>query len=441
MAHSTEDQFNVQWDVLQASDNALLDPLNDNSHEPAVLDSHNYLAESFHEDIDISDKVSGFSNDASQHESMTSSTSSLQSEIQVVVTAPRKETEGQGSFISYLVESHNKKSRRRFQDFVWLHNVLYTHFPACFVPPLPDKHRLEYVKGDRFSSDFIEKRRISLERFVQRIARHPILGKADFFIMFLQSPDFNDASARALREGQETVIDTIGDSLLNAFSKIRKPDQKFIDMKEHNHLMQDNLDMLQKTLARTLKRSEDLCHDYEDFTKSVRGLADIEPSYKSDLTSFAQGLERYTQNLKGIHAHDDEWLIEVQDYMAYYHAVTDVLKLRDQKQLDFEELSDYLQATTQDREKIDSGVASYITAKLNEIRGADPDRIKREKSVKLEERTRELKEAIDQTLQISTAFSDQVKKEDTLFNKNKAIEMHDVLKSYTEAKVNFYQDC
>lgn len=67
-----------------------------------------YLAESFHEDIDISDKISGFSNDASQHESMTSSTSSLQSEIKVVVTTPRKETEAQGSFISYLVESQVK---------------------------------------------------------------------------------------------------------------------------------------------------------------------------------------------------------------------------------------------------------------------------------------------------------------------------------------------
>lgn len=43
MAHSTDNQFNVQWDVLQASDNALLDPLNDvtNINEPAVLSSLN----------------------------------------------------------------------------------------------------------------------------------------------------------------------------------------------------------------------------------------------------------------------------------------------------------------------------------------------------------------------------------------------------------------
>lgn len=235
-------------------------------------------------------------------------------------------------------------------------------------------------------------------------------------------------------------MDTIGDSLLNAFSKIRKPDQIFVEMKEHSDRMEENLEMLQKTLARTNKRSEDLCHDYQDFTKSIRGLSEIEPSYRSNLIQFATGLEKYSNNLKTMTVQDDKWQIEVQDYMAYYHAVKDVLKLRDQKQLDFEELSDYLQSTTQDREKMDNGVTSYITGKLNEVRGADPDKIKREKTVKLDERVRELKEAIDQTLQISTAFSEQVKKEDVFFNRNKSTEMFDVLKTYTEAKVDFYQD-
>lgn len=66
-----------------------------------------------HEDIDISDKLSNFSNDTSQHESMSSSTSSLipqHVERKVVVTEPRKEMEQQGTFISYLVESQVKST-------------------------------------------------------------------------------------------------------------------------------------------------------------------------------------------------------------------------------------------------------------------------------------------------------------------------------------------
>ncbi|KAL9554219.1 hypothetical protein MBANPS3_002926 [Mucor bainieri] len=458
---TTEDQFNVQWDVLSDSHHGqLLDPLSEFDHnEPAILSSQSYLSESSHMDIDISDKHQTFSNDTSQNgDSMSENSihheqaaaeeqpsSHALAESKIHVSDPRKETEQQSTFISYLVQSNKKQVRRRFQDFVWLHNVLYTHFPACFVPPLPDKHRLEYVKGDRFSTDFIEKRRISLERFVQRIARHPILGRAEFFVMFLESSEFNDASARALREGQETVMDTIGDSLLNAFSKIRKPDPRFVEMKERNDRMEENLDLLQKTLLRTNKRTEDLCHDYEEFTSSVRGLAEIESSYKAPLSHFAEGLEKYSYNLKTMTIEDSKWQIEVNDYMAYFHAVKDVLKLRDQKQLDFEELSDYLQTTIEEREKTirtgdNGGVAGFLTGKLNEVRGADTDKIKREKVLKLDERVRELQDAIEQTHQVSTAFSDQVKKEDAFFTQNKTVEMFDVLKTYTDAKVNFYQD-
>ncbi|KAI8076431.1 uncharacterized protein B0P05DRAFT_545850 [Gilbertella persicaria] len=445
MSQFSDEQFEVQWS--HSNSTAVLDPLS-NDNESAILSSHSYMSDSSHVDIDISEQHQVFNDSSSSSSSNESFTEHKKQPIvlnkKVFVTDPRKETEQSSTFISYLVQSNRKQVRRRFQDFVWLHNVLYHHFPACFVPPLPDKHRLEYVKGDRFSSEFIEKRRISLERFTQRIARHPILGRADFFIMFLESSEFNDASARALREGQETMMDTIGDSLLNAFSKIRKPDPRFIEMKERSDRMEENLDMLQKTLLRTTKRTQDLSHDYEEFTVSVRELADIEPSFKPDLDCFAHGLEQYATSLGAMAAQDSQWQIEVHDYMAYYHAIKDVLKLRDQKQLDFEELSDYLQSTMDERAKTlrekPTGVTNYITGKLNEVRGADVDKIKREKVLRLDERVRELQEAIDQTHQVNTAFSDQVKKEDAFFNQNKQVEMLDALKTYTDAKVDFYRN-
>lgn len=41
MAHLTDSQFNVQWDILQDPDNAVLDPLNDTETDPVVLSSQN----------------------------------------------------------------------------------------------------------------------------------------------------------------------------------------------------------------------------------------------------------------------------------------------------------------------------------------------------------------------------------------------------------------
>ena len=41
-----------------------------------------------------------------------------------------------------IFSTPNPSSRRRFQDFVFLRNHLQVDFPACVIPPLPDKHRL-----------------------------------------------------------------------------------------------------------------------------------------------------------------------------------------------------------------------------------------------------------------------------------------------------------
>ncbi|KAI8987387.1 hypothetical protein BDF20DRAFT_910016 [Mycotypha africana] len=496
MAHSTEDQSNIQWDILQASDplashpqlghndNAeILDPLLSDltihyeDSTAAELSAKNTLNGSNLLHVDISDKKPPilFDHDTQQHESTiqldsvyhtnnsypqqektpihNATNAPLESSSKkVYVKDPQKEVEEQSTYVSYLVVSDKKQVRRRYQDFVWLHNVLYTHFPACFVPPLPDKHRLEYVKGDRFSQEFVEKRRMSLERFMQRIARHPILSKAELFIKFLEASDFNDASARALREANETMMDTLGDSLLNAFAKIRKPDPRFLEMKERNEKLEENLDMLQRVLARTNKRTEDLLHDYEEFTSSVEGLSDImageSPLYKTILNIFSNGLHQFSNRLKTMNTEDTKWQIETHDSMAYYHAVQAVLKLRDQKQLDFEELNVYLHNTMEEKEKLMRdkrgaevrGVTGYITGMLNEVRGADSQKLKREKILRLDDRVKELQEAIDQTHEVSTAFSEQVKKEDAFFNHNKRMELYDALKTYTNAKVDFYEN-
>ncbi|KAI9016461.1 hypothetical protein CLU79DRAFT_837752 [Phycomyces nitens] len=376
----------------------------------------------------------------------TTNTKDTYSRKHIFVTDPRKETDPQqGTFVSYGITSDKPLVRRRFQDFVWLRKVLYADYPACFVPPLPDKHRMEYVKGDRFGTEFIEKRRMSLQRFLQRISWHPVLGRSNFFVMFLESSDFNDASARALRESQETMIDTLGDSLLNAFSKLRKPDERFVEMKERIERTEENLELLEKTLMRSNKRTDDLCSDYEEFSASIRGLAELEANMNKTLLRFAAGVSQYAKNIKTMASKDTDWLGEIHDYMAYYSVLKDVLKLRDQKQLDVEELTDYYQTTMKEKEKIMRGrpgegynFAGYFTGKINEVRGADTDKIKREKILRLDERLRELKNAKDQSDIVSCAFSDQVKKEDHFFTQSKSVEMNEALKVYTDGKVEFY---
>ena len=69
---------------------------------------------------------------------------------------------------------------RRFSHFVMLHTALSRQLPGVALPPLPQK---QYA--GRFSSDFVEARRGDLERYIDRIVRHPVARYAEVLIFFL----------------------------------------------------------------------------------------------------------------------------------------------------------------------------------------------------------------------------------------------------------------
>lgn len=87
--------------------------------------------------------------------------------------------------------------------------------------------------------------------------------------------------------------------------------------------------------------------------------------------------------------------------LTYSHANRAVLKLRDQKQLDFEELSDYLSGVTAERDRLAAvisghagstglGLGAYIRDRVDAIRGADDDRSRVEKMKKLDIKIKEV---------------------------------------------------
>ncbi|KAG0670822.1 Sorting nexin-3 [Pichia californica] len=65
------------------------------------------------------------------------------------------------------------KVRRRFSDFYALKCILEKESNRVMIPNLPDKSIFSY--NNRFSSEFIEERRVGLEHFINIIASHPLL--------------------------------------------------------------------------------------------------------------------------------------------------------------------------------------------------------------------------------------------------------------------------
>jgi sorting nexin-1/2 len=75
---------------------------------------------------------------------------------------------------------------RRYRDFLWLYTSLHANNPGVVVPPPPEKQAV-----GRFDSNFVESRRMALERMLNKIAAHPTLQHDGDLKIFLESEAFN----------------------------------------------------------------------------------------------------------------------------------------------------------------------------------------------------------------------------------------------------------
>lgn len=85
--------------------------------------------------------------------------------------------------VSYKVaENHYVAVARRYSHFRLLQHYFSIAFPIVLVPELP----VRQFNG-RFRHDFVEKRRGALERWITRVARHPILATSEGYSIFILS--------------------------------------------------------------------------------------------------------------------------------------------------------------------------------------------------------------------------------------------------------------
>lgn len=346
--------------------------------------------------------------------------------------------------------------RRRFTDFVFLFNTLAKDYGACIVPPIPDKQRMEYVRGDRFGTDFTQRRAFSLQRFLSRCALHPILRRAPILHTFLESPDWNatmqSRSSRANTAssndgGSGGVFDTLTDSFINVFTKVHKPDRRFIEVKEKSDKLDEDLAQVEKLIARVARRETDIEADLRDLAEQFQKLINLEPGVEAAVHAFAQSVEDSASGLKKLKDHTDrDYLGSLKDMIALSGALKNLLKAREQKQLDYEQLTEYLNKSSADRDMLasgygssgGSGAAGLIRSKLEDFRGVDHEQARRERLRKLEIRIDELTRESETARKMSEMFDEEVVKEVADFERIKRIEFKGQLGRLADAHVGFY---
>jgi len=272
--------------------------------------------------------------------------------IEIEVTSPHKVGEGMSSFMAYTVKTktnlsyfkkNNPEVNRRFSDFLGLRDKLCEKYlqNGRIIPPCPDKSvigmtKVKMSKEDEASnqSEFVEKRRAALERYLNRTASHPNLRVDPDFREFLElDAELPKSNQTAALSGKSVlkVISKLGDKVTNYATKMEESDQWF----EDKTFVVDNLDQqLRKLLMATeamVDFRKSLSGQTYQLSKSLRLLGSAEDNSK--LAAALQQLADVEEKVEKVHeqqAKDDFYLLSelIHDYIGIVGAVKDAFNER-----------------------------------------------------------------------------------------------------------------
>ena len=254
------------------------------------------------------------------------------------------------------------------------------------------------------------------------------------------------------------MFDNFADTFINAFHKVHKPDRRFIEVRERCDKLDEDLGHVEKVVARVARRQGDLETDGADLASQFLKLAALEQGVERPVHAFARGANDMSNSLGALKEHTDrDYLGSLRDMAAYVGSVRALLKSREQKQLDFEGLSEYLAKAAQDRDALASQSVSsssgllggpnsalssptgFLRSKLEDARGVDPEQARRDRVRRLELQIDRLTHEVEGARRTSELFDDEVVREVADFERIRAAEFRDTLGALAGKHVEFYE--
>ncbi|XP_042510432.1 sorting nexin 2A-like [Macadamia integrifolia] len=196
-------------------------------HQNPNLSDNSYLEPPSYADVIFSPFVdeNGDSNgpespsqDLALSGNLSRSASSSSEYLKITVSNPVKEQEtsnslvpGGNTYMTYLITTRTNipdfggsefSVRRRFRDVVTLADRLSESYRGFFIPPRPDKNVMESQVMQK--QEFVEQRRVALEKYLCRLATHPVIKKSEELKVFLHVqgklplPTTTDVASRML---------------------------------------------------------------------------------------------------------------------------------------------------------------------------------------------------------------------------------------------------
>ncbi|CAN6810257.1 sorting nexin 2B-like [Brassica napus] len=363
------------------------------------------------------------SDDSSDTLSRSRSSSSSSDYIKITVSSPQKEQEtassmlsGGSTYVTYLITTRTNLPeykgsdftvRRRFRDVVALGDRLAESYKGFCIPPRPDKSVVESQVMQR--QEFVEQRRVALEKYLRRLASHPVIRSSDELKVFLQVEGKlnhlkvgTDVASRVL-DGGVSVVEVAqparsGRDLFRLFKELRqsvsndwggaKPavveeDKEFLERKEKMH-------DLEKEIINASQQAETLVKAQQDMgeTMGELGLAFIkltkfeneEAVFNSqrvranDMKNLATAAVKASRFYRELNSQTVKHLDTLHDYLGVMMAVQGAFADRSSALLTVQTLLSEVSSL--------EGRAEKLEAASSKVFGGDKSRIKKIEELK-----------------------------------------------------------
>ncbi|XP_042188579.1 sorting nexin-30 isoform X2 [Callorhinchus milii] len=260
----------------------------------------------------------------------------------VAVDDPKKHVSAMETYITYRVSTKTTRNefdlpeyavRRRYQDFDWLRNKLEESQPTHLIPPLPEKF---VVKGvvDRFSEEFVETRRKALDKFLKRIADHPVLSFNDHFNIFLTAKDLNPYKKQAL-----AFIAKVGESVkyVTGGYKLRNRPMEFAAMGDYLDTFSQKLGTIDRIAQRIVKEQGEYLVELQEYGPIYSTWSTVEDELSKPLDGMSNCVDNCCSSLEELTEDmSEDFLPVLREYVLYIESMKNVLRKRDQVQAEYE---------------------------------------------------------------------------------------------------------
>lgn len=368
---------------------------------------------------------------ASQSESLQVPVSGSRPFFQVAIEDPQKVGDAINAHIVYKVHTKTNSPSfrssefvvaRRYRDFLWLYNQLTLGNPGVIVPPVPEKHAL-----GRFQDDFVESRRVALERCLQKIVAHPMLYGDPDLKVFLESESFNVEKRQRRAEPENSKMSfmrSFGETISAAtspFSKFVEIDEWFESKKNQLDALEAQLKGLLKSVEGVVKQRKELGSATADFGESMFPLASAE--LNRNLSTHLMVLGEIQKQMKVLHEQQAQYdIITLENTIDEYIRIIGSIRIAFNARV--KAYQTYQQADSEYQKKL------ALFEKLKVQQKNKPERL-----VSSQQELNEMKDKVEEYQQEFQDISKLIKNELDRFDREKVEDFRDSVEQFLRSMI------